>query len=501
MDPDPQMMDPPGESRSRRGPRRRDQGDNPSSSSSSSSTSSSSRQHDLGGDNRFIGRTQQRFQSYPQYDTYSDAGSHGSRHRASNRGHSHHHGSQGSYQNAYKHGHLPKRLSQGQAARHQPHDHEDGSTWGTDDSFTYHSQQSANARRQQQNHRREDNLNNKNERHNDGQIEEEGYDHYDVIVPKSAARHTSSLSLGNRVSRSSSSLSSNRHSRSRNNDSYTNLEGPAYYSKSKHSRPGFQERQRASMSMDDMASLQMEENGDHRSFEEDQFVGKNGSRVGRFMMQSSSSIGSGQRRGRTRSDYSHGEGSDYIVGGSAHPMHRRIGSDQLSDDVTYDYHLDDDENDKYNHVQTEEEVYDYYDVIVPNPISRHTSSKSKDKTSRRSSSSSSLLVEPAKKVPAVITGGQHHDAYTYTNTQTQPAPSRLVSMFSSSLRIISGHLPTAVNLRHASPLAAPLSSHSLLHLRGGSDDASSRSVRTSSAAAETKYVTLDSPAPGSRKFM
>ena len=500
MDPDPHMKDPPGESRSRRGPRRRDQGDDPSSSSSSSSSTSSSsspRQHDLGGGRRFIGRTQQRFQSYPQYDPYSDTGSHGSHHRASNRGHSHHHGSQGSYQNAYKHGHLHKRLSQGQAARHQPHDHEDGSTWRTDDSFTYHSQQSVNAHRQQQNHRREDYLNNINERHNDGHIEEEGYDHYDVIVPKSAARHTSSL--GNRVSRSSSSLSSNRHSRSRNNDSYTNLEGPAHYSKSKQSQPGFQERQRASMSMDDMASLQMEENRDHRSFEEDQFVGKNGSRVGRFMMQSSSSIGSGRRRGRTRSDYSHGEGSDYnIVGGSAQSMHRRIGSDQLSDDVTYDYHLDDDENEKYNHVQTEEEVYDYYDVIVPNPISPHTSSK--DKTSRRSSSSS-LLVEPAKKMPAVITGGQHHDANTIitTNTQTQ---SRLASMFSSSLRIISGHLPTAAHLRHASPLAAPLSSHSLLHLRGGSsDDASSRSLRTSSAAAETKYVTLDSPAPGSRKFM
>ena len=77
-------------------------------------------------------------------------------------------------------------------------------------------------------------------------------------------------------------------------------------------------------------------------FEEDQFVGKNESRVGRFMMQSSSSIGSARRRGRT-SDYSHGEDSDYIVGGSAQPMHRRIGSDQLSDDATYDDILDDDE--------------------------------------------------------------------------------------------------------------------------------------------------------------
>ena len=62
-------------------------------------------------------------------------------------------------------------------------------------------------------------------------------------------------------------------------------------------------------------------------------------------------------------------------------------------------------------------------------------------------------------------------------------------MFSSSLRIISGHLPAAAHLRLASPLAAPLSSHLLLHLRGGSSD-----------AAETKYVTLDNPAPGSREF-
>lgn len=70
-------------------------------------------------------------------------------------------------------------------------------------------------------------------------------------------------------------------------------------------------------------------------------------------------------------------------------------------------------------------------------------------------------------------------------------------MFSSSLRRISGNLATAAHLRHASPLAAP----PILHLRGGSsDDASSISVRTSSAAADTKYVTLDSPAPGSRKF-
>jgi len=74
-------------------------------------------------------------------------------------------------------------------------------------------------------------------------------------------------------------------------------------------------------------------------------------------------------------------------------------------------------------------------------------------------------------------------------------PHLLASMFSSSLRRISGNLATAAHLRHASPLAAP----PLLHLRGGSsDDASSISVRTSSAAAaETKYVTLDSPAPGS----
>ena len=69
-------------------------------------------------------------------------------------------------------------------------------------------------------------------------------------------------------------------------------------------------------------------------------------------------------------------------------------------------------------------------------------------------------------------------------------------MFSSSLRIISGNLPT--HLRHVSPLAAPLSSHLLLHLRGGSSDSSLRSV---GSTAETKYVTLDSPAPGSRKFI
>ncbi|KAL7501268.1 hypothetical protein ACHAWT_011073 [Skeletonema menzelii] len=65
-------------------------------------------------------------------------------------------------------------------------------------------------------------------------------------------------------------------------------------------------------------------------------------------------------------------------------------------------------------------------------------------------------------------------------------------MFSSSLRIISGNLPT--HLRHVSPLAAPLSSHLLLHLRGGSSDSSLRSV---GSTAETKYVTWDSPAPGS----
>lgn len=71
-------------------------------------------------------------------------------------------------------------------------------------------------------------------------------------------------------------------------------------------------------------------------------------------------------------------------------------------------------------------------------------------------------------------------------------------MFSSSLRIISGNLPTAAaHLRHASPLlAAPLSSNLLLHLRGGgSGSSSSRSI--GSSAEETKYVTLDSPAPGS----
>ena len=98
------------------------------------------------------------------------------------------------------------------------------------------------------------------------------------------------------------------------------------------------------MSLDDIAALQINEHDDHRSFEEDVFVGKNESRVGRFMMQSASSVGSGRRRGRTRSDYSHGEDSDYIIGGSAQPMHRRVGSDQLSDDATYDYLLDDDDD-------------------------------------------------------------------------------------------------------------------------------------------------------------
>lgn len=197
MDPDSPTRDPPGESRSSRGSRRRDQGD-------ITSSSSSSRQHDLVGRHIFIGgkaqqqqSQQQQFQSYPQYqqhysaDPYSDAGSHRSHHRTSNRIHSHQNGSQGSYQAAYHHGSLHKRLPQGQAARHQPQG--DGSTWGTCDSFTYKPQLSANAYRQQRN------------RHgyNDVQSEEGVYDYYDVIVPNSPYRYTSSL--GNRVSRSSSS--------------------------------------------------------------------------------------------------------------------------------------------------------------------------------------------------------------------------------------------------------------------------------------------------------
>lgn len=343
------MIDPPGERRSR-GSRRRDPRDDPSSS----------RQYDLGGGHRFSGRAQQQprghqqqqFQSYTQYqqhysgDPYSDAGSHGSHHRvASNRGHSHHNGngSQGSYQNAHQHGSLHQRISQGQVARHHPPG--DGSTWGTYDSFTYQSPQNANAHRQQQNHHREDYHNHENGRNNVMQTMEEVYDYYDGIVPNSTSRHA-----GNgRVSRSSASLSNNRRSRSQNNDSYANMEGPVHYPKSNNSRPSFLEQRRASVSMNDMAALQMEEHerDDHSSFVEDQFVGKNDNRVGRYMMQSSSSISSGRRRGRTRSDYSHGDDSDYIVGGSAHSRHRRVGSDQLSsDDATYDYLLDDDDDNR-----------------------------------------------------------------------------------------------------------------------------------------------------------
>jgi len=102
--------------------------------------------------------------------------------------------------------------------------------------------------------------------------------------------------------------------------------------------------------MDDVTSLHIDEhNSDHRSYEEDQFVGKmgqqqNNTRDGRLTMQSSSSIGSGRRRGRTRSDYSHGEDSDYVVGGSVQSTtHRRLGSDPFSDDATYDGLFDDDD--------------------------------------------------------------------------------------------------------------------------------------------------------------
>ncbi|KAL7449865.1 hypothetical protein ACHAWC_001873 [Mediolabrus comicus] len=76
-------------------------------------------------------------------------------------------------------------------------------------------------------------------------------------------------------------------------------------------------------------------------------------------------------------------------------------------------------------------------------------------------------------------------------------------MFSSSLRIISCHLPaSAHHLRHATSAnllsTAPLSH--LIRLRGGgSEDISSRSISSSTPTheAETKYVTLDNPAPGS----
>lgn len=364
-------MDPP-EARRRRGSRRRDPGDHP--------VASSQTQYDLGG-HRFSGRAQpqhqnqqqQQFQHYPQRhqhyssDPYSDAGSHASHHRTNNSGHNHHHqnrGSQGSYQNAYQHGPLHQRLSQGHVAGHQPHD--DGGTWGTYDSFTYQSQQNHHRRREDfqnhhredyhSHHRREDYQNHENERYFEVQIgatrlpSEERYDDYDGIIPNNAtttARRPSSL--GHRVSRSSSSLSNHRHPRSRDSDSYTNLDGAVKNtSKSNNSRQSFRSRRRASRSMDDVTSLHIDEHSNHRNFEEDQFVGKmgqqNNNRDGRFMMQTTSSVGSGRRRGRTRSDYSHGEDSDYVVGGSVQSMHRRLGSDPFSDDATYDGLFDDDES-------------------------------------------------------------------------------------------------------------------------------------------------------------
>ena len=339
-------MDPP-ESRRRR---RRDQGQadfNPSA------------RHDLGGGHRYSGESQQQLQQFnsiahPQYDNrhhhhysadpYSDAGSHASHHRnlSHNDGHQQH-GSQGSYQNVHQHGPLHQRLSQGQAThRHQHHD--DGYTWGTHESFSYQSHQNAYPRREQNNYRHEEGYyGHENERQINVQNAEERYDYYDGNLPNSTSRHQASLEY----SRSSSSLS-NRHqaNRSRNNGDIANQDGTSTGSKSSNSRLRFQDQRGANMSMDDMASIHIDEHSDHRSFEEDQFVGKNENtnKVGRFMMQSSSSIGSGRRRGRSRSDYSHGEDSDYIVGGSAQPMHRRMGSDQLSDDATYDDLLDDDDD-------------------------------------------------------------------------------------------------------------------------------------------------------------
>jgi tetratricopeptide (TPR) repeat protein len=368
-------MDPP-EARRRRGSRRRDPGDHPAASSSQV-------HYDLGGGHRFSRRAQPQHQNhqqqqfqYPQRhqqqyssDPYSDAGSHASHHRKNNNGHSHHHhqnrGSQGSYQNAYQHGPLHQRLSQGHVARHQRHD--DGFTWGTHDSFTYQSQQNHHRREDYQNHHHRDDYqrhhhrgdydNHENERYFEVQTEptrlppEERYDYYDAIAPNNAtttARRSSSL--GHRASRSSTSLS-NRHPRSRNSDdSYNNLDGTVTNSKSNNSRKSFPLRRRGSRSMDDVTSLHIDEhNSDHRSYEEDQFVGKmgqqqNNTRDGRLTMQSSSSIGSGRRRGRTRSDYSHGEDSDYVVGGSVQSTtHRRLGSDPFSDDATYDGLFDDDD--------------------------------------------------------------------------------------------------------------------------------------------------------------
>ena len=65
-------------------------------------------------------------------------------------------------------------------------------------------------------------------------------------------------------------------------------------------------------------------------------------------------------------------------------------------------------------------------------------------------------------------------------------------------------MAVAAHLRHVPPPATRLSQHLLLNLRGGSssDDISTRDISSSvaAAAAETKYVTLDGPAPGSRKF-
>lgn len=383
-------MDPPESRRRRNRSRRRDDPrDHPASA-----------EYDLGGGHRFQrGRqSQQHHESFDQYppqqqqreyrqystDPYSDAGSHASHHRiaSSGGGGGHNHYDRGShqgssYQDAHQqqHGPLHQRLSQGhQSARHSRHD--DGGSWGTYDSFTYQSQQNANNNnahnRQQQHHhhyREEDYRNYQNERfvevHNEAirLSPDERYDnnYYDGIVPNAttaAAAAAPRHSMLGRTSRSSSSLTQNHHhhnrSRSGNRDNYNSLYADpttstsSSLSPSKSRRNNFRNRRRGSVSMDDMLSLHIHEHSsDHRSFEEDQFIGRNDSRRhnNSRIIRSTSSLGSGhRRRGRTRSDYSHGEDSDYVIGGSVHSMTRNHRSD-FSDDATYDGLLDDESRD------------------------------------------------------------------------------------------------------------------------------------------------------------
>lgn len=382
-------MDPPESRRRRNRSRRRDDPrDHPASP-----------EYDLGGGHRFQrGRQSQQqhhelFDQYPpqsqqqeyrQYSTdpYSDAGSHASHHRIASSsgggGHNHHYdmGSHQAYQDAThhpQHGPLHQRLSQGhQSTRHSRHD--DGGSWGTYDSFTYQSQQNANNNahnRQQHHHYREEEYHNhQNERfvevHN-GAIRlppDERYDnYYDGIIPNAttaAAAAAPRRSMLGRTSRSSSSLTQQHHhhnrSRSGNMDNINSLYADptattsSSLSPKKSRRNNFRNRRRGSVSMDDMLSLHIDEHSsDRRSFEEDQFIGgRNDNRRNnnsRIIRSSTSSIGSGRRRGRTRSDYSHGEDSDYVIGGSVHSMTRnhslsRKGSD-FSDDATYDELLDD----------------------------------------------------------------------------------------------------------------------------------------------------------------